>query len=147
MQLIKGDITLETEGLIIHGVNCSGKMASGVALAIRNKWPVVYTRFVEAGSGQKLLGLLDTIWINDKLCIGNGYTQLTYGYDGQRYADLEAVRSVVHKAFLWCEMYQLALKAPKIASDRGGLSWDDEVKPLFLGNERKFGFESKIYHI
>lgn len=39
--LNKNIITIQ-EGVIAHGVNCTGAMNSGVAKAIREKWPEVY---------------------------------------------------------------------------------------------------------
>ena len=45
MQIIEGDITLESSGLIIQGVNCQGAMGSGIALAIKNRWPEVYDAY------------------------------------------------------------------------------------------------------
>jgi O-acetyl-ADP-ribose deacetylase (regulator of RNase III) len=32
-------------GVIVHGCNAQGAMGSGVALAIKNKWPVVYADY------------------------------------------------------------------------------------------------------
>lgn len=41
MQEIQGDILNVTSGIICHQVNCRGVMGAGLALAIRNKWPLV----------------------------------------------------------------------------------------------------------
>lgn len=159
MKLINENITGQTTGLIIHGVNCSGAMGSGVALAIKTQWPQIYTKFKEVGPGEELLGQLDIIRINAGLYIGNGYTQLNYGKDGKRYADLNAVDKVLQSAFLWVDVMNctinslvengdlFVLKAPKIASALGGLDWDTEIAPLFLKYEAEFGAEAEIYYI
>lgn len=47
MKYIKKDITTVNWGIIAHGVNCRGRMSSGVAAAIRSKWPIVYDKYRE----------------------------------------------------------------------------------------------------
>lgn len=39
------DITTATRGIVVHGVNCQGVMGSGVALAIRTKWPQIFESY------------------------------------------------------------------------------------------------------
>ncbi len=46
MLYVKGDIRDATEDCIAHGCNCQGVMGSGVALAIKNKWPDAYKAYV-----------------------------------------------------------------------------------------------------
>ncbi|RLF86115.1 hypothetical protein DRN34_03805 [Thermococci archaeon] len=41
MQEMRGNILNITSGIICHQVNCCGVMGAGLALDIRNKWPVV----------------------------------------------------------------------------------------------------------
>lgn len=147
MKLIHQDITLENSGLIIHGVNCQRRMGSGVALAIKNKWPAVYDQYMEQGSGKIMLGKLHIIQITPDLFVGNGYTQEFFGYDGAKYADIQAVDIVLHKAFMQCYLNNIQLKAPKIGCQLGGLDWESEVKPLFEKYEDKFGTQAEIYYI
>ena len=40
MNLLEADVDY-----ICHQVNCQGKMNSGVAKAIRERWPIVYTTY------------------------------------------------------------------------------------------------------
>ena len=47
IRYIKGDITKSNCDIICHQVNCQGKMNSGVAKAIRAKWPKVYEESCE----------------------------------------------------------------------------------------------------
>jgi O-acetyl-ADP-ribose deacetylase (regulator of RNase III) len=131
MEYIQGDITHETSGLIIHGVNCQGKMGSGVALAIKMKWPVVYTRYMEHVQGREALGKVQFIPIEDGLYIGNCWTQEFYGNDGKIYADRGAVRRCLFQAFAFCDTHGLELKTPKIAAGLAGLNWDSDVLPIF----------------
>lgn len=147
MKLIHQDITLENSGLIIHGVNCQRRMGSGVALAIKNKWPVVYDEYMKYGMGKDMLGKLHIIKVAPNLYVGNGYTQEFFGYDGAKYADIDAVDAVIHKAFLECWLTDTQLKAPKIGCQLGGLDWDSEVKPLFEKYEQYYGTQAEIYYI
>ena len=50
---IQKDITTVEEGVVLHGCNCSGGFGSGVAGAIRKKWPDVYEMFKENGTGKQ----------------------------------------------------------------------------------------------
>lgn len=131
MEYISGDLTLETSGLIIHGVNAQGKMGSGIALAIRNKWPEVYTAYANHPQGKVQLGNVQFVSISDGLYVGNCWTQEFYGKDGKIYADKNAVKVALEKAFDFCSQYKLELKSPKIAAGLGGLSWEEDVLPIF----------------
>lgn len=42
IKTILKDITTVTRGIIIHGCNAQGVMGSGVALALKNKWPEIF---------------------------------------------------------------------------------------------------------
>jgi O-acetyl-ADP-ribose deacetylase (regulator of RNase III) len=127
----KGDVTKEKTGLIIHGTNCQGVMGSGVAKAIKERFPKVFTAFQKAGKGKKLLGGTSFISINDNLYVANCYTQEFYGNDGKKYADLNAVASALERVFVFAATFKLTIKSPRIASGLGGLDWETEVKPIF----------------
>lgn len=93
---ITGDVTAPIKGIIGHGVNCQGVMGSGVALAIRNKFPKVYTEYLALCARTKpedLLGTTQLVKITDDLYVANMFTQLNFGGDGKVYASLDAVRS------------------------------------------------------
>ena len=44
---IKGNLLDTNCQYICHQVNCQGKMNSGVAKAIRDKWPEVYIQYLK----------------------------------------------------------------------------------------------------
>mgnify|MGYP002509055859 FL=1 len=44
---VKGSLFDTNCDYICHQVNCRGKMNSGVAKAIREKWPIVYDKYVD----------------------------------------------------------------------------------------------------
>lgn len=131
MEYINRDITNETSGLIIHGVNCQGKMQSGVALAIKTKWPQVYEAYMQHPQGREALGSVQFVPIEDGLYIGNCWTQEFFGNDGKIYADRGALRRCLFQALAFCETHGFELKTPKIASGLAGFNWDSDVVPIF----------------
>ncbi len=137
IEYLTKDVTTVENGLILHGCNCSAAFGSGVAGAIRRKWPKVYKEFIHNGSGKGLLGTVHFIPIlnhddghRPEIVVCNGYTQEFYGSDGKRYADLEAVSKCLFDALLYCDGMIYDLYMPKIGCGLGGLLWEDEVKPL-----------------
>ena len=125
------DITSFDKGVIGHGVNCQHAMGSGVALAISRKWPIVRHAFMQAPKGAEMLGTTHIIRINDDLSIANMYTQVFYGNDGKKYADIKAIEKCVNDLFSYAESMGFCdIFIPQIGSKRGGLDWDTEVFPV-----------------
>lgn len=94
---------------ICHQVNCQGRMASGIAKQIRDRWPEVYNAYISAykdreneilhncGSfehmpdvSETLLGYLQKVPVNEKQVVINMFAQQYYGYDGKRYTSYDA---------------------------------------------------------
>ena len=67
MKNLKGDILTVKEGYICHQVNTDGIMGAGIALQIRNKWPLVYDdykRLCESrGSYENLIGAVQIVTV------------------------------------------------------------------------------------
>ena len=138
---VKQDLTTSDADYICHQVNCQGKMNSGVAKAIRERWPVVFEQYMktynnnikENNGYNTLLGNILIVNLNDyKLKPGNTespliinmFSQKHYGYDGKRYTSYDAfwsclghIREAVPKGSKVSFPY-------KIGSDRGGANWD-----------------------
>lgn len=100
MIIIKEDLLNIKEGLIAHQVNCMGAFKSGVAGAIRERYPLVYREYmklcrasIDQGDTKSLLGTIQVVPINENLKIINCFSQYNYGYDGQKYTIDEAVES------------------------------------------------------
>lgn len=128
---INEDITTVTEGVIIHGVNCQGVMGAGAALAIRNKWPIVYDIYRRGPKGKDMLGVTHFIGITEKLYVGNCYTQFSFGRHNKPAADIAAVKKCVAESYSFAHSMNMPLNTVKLASDLGGLSWSDDVEPIF----------------
>ena len=128
--IIEDDILNANTHFIIHQVNCQGKMASGVAKAIRNKHPEVYTEYIKhlekrEKENKSALGDMQVIYVN--MCgykgIINMFTQDKYGYDGKQYTDLKAFKECLESINEYCNGVSVAFPW-KIACVRGGADWN-----------------------
>ena len=123
--IVKGNLLNASEKIIAHQVNCQKKMNSGVAKAIREKWPIVFEKYQKAESQ---LGFVDFILIDNHYhYVANMYAQDNYGYDGKQYTNYDAFRQCCKTIVEFCrnavKNYTVAMPY-KIASDRGGADWD-----------------------
>lgn len=135
---IQKDVTTVERGIVAHGCNCQGVMGSGVALAIRRKWPTAYDGYVRLCQEFKatnsfplheLLGLAHFVTVVPyDLVVANLFTQVNYGRTGQRYADLEAIATSLDQVFRMAHTTNLPIYMPRIGCGLGGLDWDTEVK-------------------
>lgn len=143
-KIINGDLLDAQADFICHQVNCQGKMASGVAKAIRERYPEVYKYYMlmwdahDKGMVEppELLGKTQYVPIYDYnhlkqpyYCI-NMFAQDKYGYDGKQYTSLEAFRSCLKQINIWAKDKTVAFPW-MIACVRGGANWD-EVLPMIL---------------
>jgi O-acetyl-ADP-ribose deacetylase (regulator of RNase III) len=90
------DILKVTKGIIVQQVNCQGVMGCGIALAIRQKWPEVYTAYKKKVKDaqakittQELLGDVQLVNVGKNLYVANIFAQYGYGRD-KRYTDYES---------------------------------------------------------
>jgi O-acetyl-ADP-ribose deacetylase (regulator of RNase III) len=100
-----GDLLDAPVDYICHQVNCQGRMGSGIAKQIRERWPIVYEQYIagfkaieeesinwedELDVSEVLLGRLQQIKVNDTQTVINMFAQQYYGYDGKRYTSYDA---------------------------------------------------------
>ena len=130
IRVVKGNLLDATEHIIAHQVNCQRKMNSGVAKAIREKYPFVFETYIKT---KPQLGLVDFIYADPDTgnkFIANMYSQDMYGYDGKQYTNYDAFRQCCKHIVKECKLSicmgkTLTVAMPyKIASDRGGADWD-----------------------
>lgn len=129
---VKGDITKSDCDIICHQVNCQGAMNSGVAKAIREKWPEVYVNYKfwcdREEYAEDLLGQRQAILISDnpQQYVVNLYTQLYYGYNGHRYTNYEAFYNAINEvAKELAAVPDKTIAFPyKIGCVRGGANWN-----------------------
>lgn len=83
------------ESYIVHGCNAQGRMGSGVARVLFERYPNVRENYLAAYQRSRLLGLpfLGTIELceNTPHIVINAITQEYFGYDGKLYASYEAI--------------------------------------------------------
>lgn len=85
-ELIHGDILDVKKGIICHQVNCSGVMGAGLALQIKNKYPIVYNEYMKFvnNADMKINNFGETLLVevDNDLYIANLFAQFTYGRGG-----------------------------------------------------------------
>ena len=110
-------------------------MGSGVAKAIREKWPQVYNGYMTSPRGREMLGTAWMVNINDKLYVANCYTQEYYGRNG-KFASVDAVQDSLRTVVSWANVLKLSIYMPRIGCGLGGLTWEADVEPIVrkIGN-------------
>lgn len=131
LKQIEKDILTIKEGVLTHQVNCFGVMGSGIAKAIRDKWPQVYTSYqtfcLDAKDTQNLLGKYQVITVETNLMLANIFGQLNYGRDGKQYTDYTAVNKALYSLSSFLKTYpeQKQVYVPyKMGCGLGGGDWD-----------------------
>ncbi len=120
----KGNLLEVTEGIIVHGVNMQGVMGSGVAKAIKEKYPDCYIRYVRQ-KPHYYLGKV--IWYSDddegSLLIANIVTQQFYGNCNKRYVNYAAIANGF-KTVIDCNHQDHPIYFPKIGAGLGAGDWN-----------------------
>lgn len=124
---LNGDLLEADVDYICHQVNCQGRMKSGIAKSIREKYPEVYQKYMDfynqTDDTKCLLGIAQVVDIADRPSVINMFSQYDYGYDGKRYTSYDA---------FWSCLGQILEKVPRgakigfparIGCDRGGANW------------------------
>lgn len=125
---IDGNLLDTDAELILHQVNCQGKMNSGVAKAIREKWPVVYEEYIKLFSKDFFvvkLGICQPVSISDNQKVINMFSQDKYGYDGDMYTSYDAVNTcfVKIKDYMNTNGFKRIALPYKMCCCRGGANW------------------------
>ena len=99
-----GDMFSSTADVLCHQVNCMGRMGSGIAKTVREKFPNVYEAYMQVCNDKDitpdyLLG--STLFVRcGAQTIANLFAQRNYGYDGKQYTSYDAFREClqyIHK--------------------------------------------------
>ena len=155
MEWIKGDLLEADLDYYCHQVNCQGKMGSGIAKSIKEKWPIVYDKYIEAFNYAKgltfinisdyLLGSIDIVEVEKDKNVINMFAQEYYGYDGRRYTSYDA---------FWSCLGEIKTNIPKgskigfpkgIGCGLGGANWEVIQRMIYevLDND----YEVYIYEL
>ena len=144
-----GNILDSGADVICHQVNCQGAMNSGVAKAIREKWPVVYKAYREkfqemenkiielCGSfesqmdvSEVLLGDAQVVGIGDKRYVVNLFAQQYYGYDKRQYTSYDAFWQCLNKLTEDFSKSKTIAFPARIGCVRGGANWNVILKMI-----------------
>jgi O-acetyl-ADP-ribose deacetylase (regulator of RNase III) len=125
---IHANLLNEKSGILVHGVNCRGKMNAGIALQIRQMYPSVYIDYTDFwGKSFKypssLLGQVVYTRISQKLTIASAFTQLNYSYSEQKEVSYDAVDNAFCDINKYAFKNNLIVKFPKIGCGLGGGDW------------------------
>lgn len=147
IKIIKGNLLSVDRGIIGHQVNCQGKMGSGVALQIKNKYPLAFTEYhslVKEYMGTEdlrhtLLGHVNGVKVDKDLYVANMFGQNNYGYDGKIYTDTNALFECFKTIRTVANNLDLPVYLPyMIGCYRGGADWklvEDHLLTAFDGYE------------
>lgn len=135
-----GNIIDSGADIICHQVNCQGAMNSGVAKAIRQKWPEVYTEYhqcakdIDIGFGdmqlswEHMFGHIQLVYLGEENGHSKGvinmFAQEGYGYDGRRYTSYDAFWSCLGEIKKYINPEKTIAFPARIGCVRGGANWN-----------------------
>lgn len=124
----KGDLLDVTSGIIIHGCNSHGVMGSGVALAVKNRYPGAYESYRDyinaSKDDQALLGSVIVYEVNDNLSVANMITQKDFGTHKRQVNYGAIARGFDDLEEFYANMPGLVFHFPKIGAGLGGGDWE-----------------------
>jgi len=95
----KGDLLECSERIILHGCNAQGRMGSGVAKAIRNRYPEAFNAYALQHQDYGLkLGTIVWAECHDGRLVVNCITQQFYGREHRLYCSYDAIRNCMRSA-------------------------------------------------
>ena len=139
IKIIDGDLLRSNADIIAHQVNCIGKMNSGIAKQIREKYPDVYDQYkvlCKSVDKNKLLGKCQPVYIGYGKFIVNLFGQFGYGYDGKQYTDLDALKKSMICLKSYFDKDKTIAFPYGLGSVRGGAKWEDVyiiIEEVFYG--------------
>lgn len=152
MQVVIGNIVDTKLSFLIHGCNAQGVMGSGVAKAVRDKWPQAYSEYKSfIDNTSKPLGRCSIV-VEDGITIGNLITQEYYGNDGKIYANAVLIKEAILDYLkeiktLYGKHDNILIATPIIGCGLGGLNWDIDVKPILEQIEHDESVEFVVYKL
>ncbi len=127
-------------GIICHQVNCIGVMGAGLALQIRNKWPMVFNQYKDdckqfMAHPDKMLGHVLDVSVEPSLVVANCFGQVFPSNVG-RQTDYEAWDTILAKLQDLSNYFALDINFPyMIGCGLAGGDWDMMSEKI----ERQFG--------
>lgn len=133
MVIINKNLVESDAPVIIHQVNCCKGFGSGVAKAVKEKWPIVAEKHrlacnINEGENKPtsaLLGKIQAVKVDEGKVVINMFAQDKFGYDGAKYTSYDALDECLKKVRKYCDEhgYKKIALPYKMSSDRGGADW------------------------
>ena len=142
IKTVNGDLLQSNLPLIAHQTNCLGVMGAGIAKAIKNKWSIVYTQYVDKcrhyNYSKDLLGKCQVCVTEDEPIkfVANlfgeySFTESVAPFEN-RHTDYDALKkSLLHLKAI-CENTEITkIGIPyKLGCGLAGGDWDGVVYPM-----------------
>jgi len=148
MKYVIGNVVEASEDIICHGCNAQGAMGSGVAKAIRDKWPEVYDKYRDVYFKQGL-NLGDCVLgfpKDDKTkIIGNLITQKEFG-TYQRQVNYCAISKSLEKMMFVLGKLNSNIAIPRIGAGLGGGDWNI-IESILIDFEKMYDVEFVVYDL
>lgn len=153
MKIVSQSILTHTEGVIAHGVNCCGVIGKGVALSIREAYPIVakqyFAQFYQKVQPE-LLGTTQIVEISKELVICNLFCQVYYGKtlhcynDSPQQLDYGALDKCLDRVFDLAKGMGRPLGLSKIGCGLAGGDFGI-VESFIRFYEKKYSVQATIY--
>lgn len=122
-----GNLMNVTAGHIVHGCNAQGVMGSGVALAVKRKFPGAFTAYLtQYTQGGLKLGVAYPYQDNDELVIWNAITQDGYGSPTRNtsYDAIQTCFEEINETLNQAKSSHCELHIPYIGAGLGRGAWN-----------------------
>ena len=143
IKYVTGDLLKTPLKAILHGCNAKGVMGAGVALQIKEHFPLAYSSYRDDYMSHGLnLGEIIVVPARSPFdakmkYILNAVTQLSYGKDA-KFVDYPTIKSVIQSVD--CMVQPLGIDSvamPKIGAGYGGGDWEI-ISQIIEENAKKF---------
>jgi len=146
---IKGDVTEpigEGNKIIVHVTNSIFVMGSGVALAIKRKWPIVYSKYKDWRNQAPKLGDVQFVKVGPELAVANILGQEGVGFtDGVAPIRYGAMDKGLGKVGEIAKKFDASVHLPyKMGADRAGGEWS-KIEEMIKKNICEQDIEVIIY--
>lgn len=130
---VPGDVSLASDCVIVHQVNCQDAIGAGVSGSLTRRWPVIAQRYHAMAQRypdpQSRLGLVLPTHVEDGTIVCNLFSQLHYGNSARTgivYTDTDKLVEGIRRV---CEHYpdKTVCVPERIGCGLAGADWD-EVK-------------------
>ncbi|PLR72243.1 macro domain-containing protein [Bacillus sp. UMB0728] len=129
IRIVEGNILNAPENIIGHQVNCQGVMGAGLAKQIRNKYPEVYTNYIEFINecGKKaLLGRMQLVTCGENKWVANLFGQSSYGRQKLVYTHYGALENAFRHLRSIAKEHDLSVALPfGIGCGLAGGDWEE----------------------